>query len=279
MKKTSETIPGVPLRREMRRLDSLTIHPLAARLPMVPTEHLAEMQRHIYDTHMLGEVLAINEEGEVIDGRHRLSFGLSIGIEEAECDVFAESDAEALILSRGLGRNHLDKGARAYWYWPMFAGRANGRGGDRKSASKKIKVEYSTLISDGPLTFDEIGKILGVSREMVMWAKEAHEIFAANPDLREEHELDIIRGDTPLNRLKSAIAGKKVTSRAETVYLDIDEVSGFLDGMLPRSLASMKNGFAKWEGLPQEARLAFRAQWRELIETLPAELRVWRAGK
>lgn len=273
-KPPTEIIPGVPLRREMRRLDSLTIHPLAARLPMVPTEHLAEMQRHIYDTHMLGEVLAINEEGEIIDGRHRHSFGLSIGIEEAECDVFAESDAEALILSRGLGRNHLDKGARAYWYWPMFAPRAKGKGGIRRS-----NPNHSGLIESGALTFAEIGKIIGVSEDLIGWAKEAHEIFEANPDLRELHELAIIRGDTPLNRLKSAIGGKKMKNREDTVYLALDEESGALAGVLPKSLASFRNGFAQWDEIPQDAKLAFRAQWRELIEILPADLRVWRAGK
>lgn len=60
--------------------------------------------------------------------------------------------------------------------------------------------------------------------------------------------------------------------RHDPVYLDLDGRTGECVGLLPKSIATIANGFAKWRTLPEPARKKLRGLWQELVAVMPEEL-------
>jgi hypothetical protein len=193
------------------------------------------------------------------------------GLSEVPVIIRPESEAMDVVINSMVHRQHFTKSALAYVMWPLFAPRAQKHGGDRKSAAKKSRSDDPILI------LSDIAVQLGVSEELVGFAKKAREIFEARPALRPLFEPKILSGELSLNRLPGAIAGKLEYEktggkRSDPTYLSYGD-NGKIRGLMPSALTSLGLGIKAWQSYPPEARSAFRVQFHEWLASLPEELR------
>ena len=80
-------------------------HPAADRYPMMSDEQLSELADDIAANGQL-EPVWLDEDGQLLDGRNRLSACRSLGI-EPRCEVYRGDDIEAFVASMNEHRRHL----------------------------------------------------------------------------------------------------------------------------------------------------------------------------
>lgn len=90
--------------------------------------------------------------------------------------------------------------------------------------------------------------------------------FEQDPALRDEWEPRVISGEMTWCEAVRGIAGHVATAgknRAEPNYAVL----------VPQSLTTLKNGFSKWDSMPEETRTETVMAFRGLISAMPADLR------
>jgi hypothetical protein len=90
--------------------------------------------------------------------------------------------------------------------------------------------------------------------------------FDQDPALRDEWEPRVISGEMTWCEAVRGIAGHVATAgknRAEPNYAIL----------VPQSLTTLKNGFSKWDSMPEETRTETVVAFRGLISAMPADLR------
>jgi ParB-like chromosome segregation protein Spo0J len=88
-----------------------TVHPLAARFPLLPDDELADLAADI-QAHGLQVPIALDGQRQLIDGRNRLKACERAQVEPRYA-TWAGGDAAAHILALNVHRRHLTKGAKA----------------------------------------------------------------------------------------------------------------------------------------------------------------------
>lgn len=253
-----------------RKAEELTIHPLAALLPMLPEE--SDDRRRIREKlERFGQEhpLQITAGGRIFDGRHQFAEGRALGMEEFQCQVFSDKEVWERIKAAGLCRAHLTKSAKAYWYWPAYSERVREQGGNGNNQHSKEQPCKKCRVADGTaveaMTMADAAEEIGVSERMLYYAKSAHELFARRPELREEWESLVILGVTPVNKLESAINSSKANKgndRAPVVYWEVCE----------RGLIGIHNAFKNWDKIPGKKKPKIRALWKAIKNAVPPDI-------
>jgi hypothetical protein len=133
---------------------------------------------------------------------------------------------------------------------------------------ENLPVEMAEII-DGASGYRAL---LGTIKEFRTDADEARakatceSFFAADPALRDEWEPRVLAGEMSWCEAVRGIAGHVATAgkkRGEPNYV----------ALLPQSLTTLRNGFAKWGDLPEETRAKAVVEFRSLAAAMPPELR------
>ena len=91
-------------------------------------------------------------------------------------------------------------------------------------------------------------------------------LFAQDAELRDEWEPRALSGEMSWTLVLRGIAGQVATKggkRSEPDYASL----------VPRSLTTIRNGFAKWEAMSEDARIATATEFRKLFAAMPDDLR------
>jgi ParB-like nuclease domain len=165
-------------------------HPACELLPRMAEKEFRELQRDI-GRYGLRHPIIVDEEGTILDGRHRYQAVVRLPGTDLKVEVFRGTEAEkaALVMSENIHRRHLTTDQRA----AIAADLATlGRGGDRGNQYTGGKVSNDPLAtSEEPATtIAQAAEVMNVSVPSV---KRARAIKAKDPAAHEAAK----RGDKP----------------------------------------------------------------------------------
>jgi|GEM_PF-5145149 len=258
---------------------TLELHPLVACLPMFGphTPEMEELRTRIDNYGWEEMFLSIDEDGLLFDGRHTRELALEQNIEQVQCRVYPRDEVSGRIRAYGMGRTHLGtKSAKAYWWWPFFAANAYSHGGDRRSKasdsllknpgnqhSKVPRANHSLMVTN-----DEIAEQLGVSIDLVKFAKAAHEFFAEKPQMKAKLEPRILSGELPLNRVLCARGREGYDDGS----IDLSGRNDHYNHALECFGKTTKHLVVGWEKLDLEDKGRLAAGFSEILSNWPEDL-------
>jgi hypothetical protein len=285
---------------ELVDIENIANHSLLDQLPGIWDDDSAEMQALVADIAERGidEPLFVVQPSEHIiqyllaDGRHRLRAAQLAGLLTVPVIFREESEVADIILGTLIHRRHcLSKGILAYVSYPAVAEKLKActHGGARPGSGKPRKISSPDdpdlkSYRDGEgekgskapkiVTMDSIATSLGISAELLGFAKAIYVEFQRTPSLRAVWEPKILSGQVGINRVMPGIIGAEETKgkpRGLTDYLG-QTPEGKIKGLMPRSLTTLRNGFATWEEIDGEARYEFAREFIALLDELPDEI-------
>lgn len=137
----------------LRDPHDIEMHPLVACLPMFGphTPEMEELRTRLDEFGMDEIFLSVDEDGLLFDGRHTLMIIRETDIEQVQCRVYPREEVPGRIRAYGMGRVHLSKSAKAYWWWPFYAARAVQKGGwyGNQHTGNLAKGNNSPLLENG----------------------------------------------------------------------------------------------------------------------------------
>jgi len=191
-------------KHETRKLTDLTIHPLLKDSPMMHPAHpdctciRDSIQRHGLDE----QPIVINDQNQIIDGRHRAREAGFLGWTEVPVVIRKDSDAPVIIFDTVMGRRHLYKWQVAYCLAPVLdLFTTDGKGVSMQNlipGSIHKKRENPNVPSNGqtdrskesdkPRGVGDTLSGIGISYETWQRVQEVRKRFAKRPDLKAQYE-------------------------------------------------------------------------------------------
>lgn len=139
----------------------------------------------------------ITESLLVVDGETRRQAALALHLETIECVVVSEAEARDIILRELSLRRNLTKGQIAYIASDLLG--PEFEAGDRNRTARFTK-------GNGADVAERAAERFGVSRRLIVQARQLRVWFAEVPELREQFEAQIMDLDAPIG-LGAAVAG------------------------------------------------------------------------
>jgi hypothetical protein len=246
--------------------NSIAEHPLIHKLPRWSEENPELLAlRDDIKGRGIDQPLTVILEGRspdtylLVDGRHRLAAAKLVGLDKVPVVIRDEAGAADIILHSLINRRHYTKGALAYLSYLVVCQKAVANGGDRKSEFTK-----STLISVEDLCGD-----LGFSRETYFQAKQIHEAFAKNPEMREKFEPSILEG-AGLGGILAGIGAWGTSDHGDALKSKREcHDQLFLVGF-EKATGHLKPQF--WKKLSVKARAEVMDKTAQMVREWPAEL-------
>lgn len=200
----------------------------------------------------------------IIDGRHRWRSAKRLQIAEVPTVQRTEAETHGIILNSLLQRRHFTKSAMAYLTFPLMAD-AYAEAQQRKldCLKKGSRSAGSALRAN---SIEELADLVGVGRRLFFQAKELHEKFSEDPELRSQFEQDILSGEVGLGATIAGIAGQKATKSKSKPKEDQLEL--FDDG-----LVTIEKRFRYWEKFNPDQRDHAAKAIRRAVAKMPEELR------
>jgi ParB-like chromosome segregation protein Spo0J len=131
----------------MSRKLPVKVHPIADIFPMMSDEEFAGFKADVQEHGVREPIVFWNDQ--LVDGRNRMAACIELEIDwrDHTCELDADTDPVAYVISHNLHRRHLDTSQRAMVaakLRPIFEKQAKERqsdaGGDRRTASGKISI-------------------------------------------------------------------------------------------------------------------------------------------
>lgn len=252
----------------MHRPADLRIHSVAKGMPMMDDESV-DWESLIESVARNGVIqpLTIDNQGRIIDGRHRWAAAKMAKLKEVPCIVLVDPDVHAIILESLAQRRHFTKGARAYLAYPYVE--------EAWNEAKRRRVE-NLKQGSGPRSSsqDTIGDTVeafavqqGFGRNLFFQAKRLHELFAEDESLRAQFEPEILNEGKGLGAIIAGIGGQSATKdkpRSTPRQLDL-----FTDGF--KTVAVRVK--ASWSKFSDDERAKVRRQIRTDFAATPREFR------
>jgi hypothetical protein len=119
---------------------------------------------------------------------------------------------------------------------------------------------------------DSIRALLGAVREFRQDEAEAeakrkcYEEFAKDPSLQDEWEPRVLSGELDWCQARRGITGRLATlgnKRADPDYAVL----------IPRVITTLKNGFTKWDAIPEDKQECMVSSLRDLLTSMPSSVR------
>ena len=288
-----------------RKLEDLAVHPLAAKMPMLPEDALemvallASIELHGLDR----QPLIIDPHDRLMDGRHRKLMAKRAGIGDVPCIVRPEEEAPSIIVESLVGRRHYTKGARAYLAAPLLVAAAEANKEARTQqllAGANPRKPIQSVFGNNEEGF---AAQLGFSGDLARQAKDIHKKFAAAderlakwrdkfPDLvkqiggpgkesgypvpewaqpvpenlRNRFEPKILSGDLGLGAVIQAIAGLEATKGQPRA--EQREFALIMEGF-----KTMRLRVARWDKLSPEEEAQAAAEAAGVFDALPEAVR------
>lgn len=151
------------------------------------------------------EPLRVDESGLLWDGFDRLRAAKRAKLQEVPVLQCQSTEGPDIAFGSFIQRKHATKGQRIYAAYPYFKAKHEAVK-DRALAVRQNGGKE--LVTAATESIEAMADELGVSRDLFLQAAKLHELFAAQPELREEFEPKIMDDDEPIS-LGGAIAGIK----------------------------------------------------------------------
>lgn len=249
-------------------LSSLTIHPVAAALPM-PADDSPVAQAMLASLHDVGQLTALKVSGaRIVDGRLRARCAQLASIAEVVIEQVEEKDVTSIVFHSLVARRHYSKSALAYVVAPMIH-MALDESRQRQTANLKkgSKLSESTQWTLG--TAEDMADKFGISRSLLFMALSIRKKFAANPEIKAEWEPKILAPEDAmgLGKVQQAIAGKLAAIAGQTTP------KGDAAQLVFEWFSTAKIRFERWGKLsPAQRTEAIDKLRTEFLPSLPPEM-------
>jgi ParB-like nuclease domain len=272
-----------PMKEELRHVDpaSLGIHPVLQTFPGLAADKLSSLYDSIREQGILTPLVAMEgEHGEllIVAGRNRQKVAIDLFL--TEIPVIVRNGVAPLdyALEEAVVGRQLSKSGVALMIFEQHPalqkgsverGRANLRPG-AAHRSDSIGPIKSTICEDG--SYRALATRYGFPEDYLT-------LLASLRAKSDDAHWQLIRkaifeDDISVTRCIAGQAGRQATAggkKAETNYLRLAP-DGRCIGVMPKALASLRNGFEKWTTLDLNARAGLKAEWDALMEILPEDL-------
>jgi hypothetical protein len=256
----------------------LRIHPDTAAIPALTPAQYESLKAGIERNGIL-QPLTVDEEGRVIDGRHRLKIAAELGLEAVPVNTVAGADAALLACDLAVDHRNLTKSGRTLVLYLAHPGLAKGSEDRRKGnlipgARQKAALDVIGITSrkhGENCDFLTIADRYRVPREYFSMLGEIEESCRGNPDLWEECKRQILEDEKGIGAVKAGVGGALVAKgkkRADTKYAQL----------AARTASSLAGVFREWPRIrwdDEDAHHRVRAMngLTAAILTMPDEIR------
>jgi len=263
---------------EMRDPVELRLHKLQKYLP-APNANSGEWHAFV-DSIKAGGILhalIITSDGFIMDGGWRWRAAKQLQLTEVPCVVRDEAEAAIIITESLLHRKQMTRGAAVYLalgILPDFVAAAeqrrlgNLRRGVKTSENPLFLPKPSNLASGRDEKVDELCSRWGVSDETYRRARQVHDIFTKNPDIKSEWEPRLLSGEKNLWNVLSAVGG----AGADQSKRDKGVIDGQLE-LFSETFSNLQSGGKAWGKFNDKQRDTVLDAWRKTAAALPQDLR------
>lgn len=261
-------------------LDAIAFHPATRDIPYSheESEELNALTRDVAERGIDQPVMVVANGKNawwLVDGRQRFSAAMGAGLKTIPAILRNEEDVPGIILASLVLRKHFTRGALAYISVPFLAPAAEASKA-RKRANTLVGTQRQETESDeNAVTLEQECVKLGFSIDLYQQAKRVHEIFEENADYKAKIEPQILSGETSLGGALAGYGGRASTkdkAKPAANYLVLDK-QGNAQGLMPKAIITLANGFKSWAKLDLAARAALKKEWDELTALVPEDLR------
>ncbi len=248
---------------------NLTIHPLAASVPLLPENHPASVAilASICDLGITSPLLVT--KGRVIDGRLRLQSALALALAEVPVLEIDEKDITSVMIHSLAARKHLTKSALAYLCFPLMEAAIAESSHRRLNNLRGMMAGKEEARPGMGSTAQEQADKLGFGRGLLFRAKEIHAKFGEYGQLRSKWEPKILNGEMGLGQVQQAIAGKIAALEGRTTP-NVDSDAGRL---LAEAVTSLGVRVERWPKLTPEKQLEINTLFcQQVAPKLPRAL-------
>jgi hypothetical protein len=212
----------------------------------------------------------------IINGRHRFAGGKEAGLQKFPIEI-SQEDPRDVILGDLRGRNHLDKGQRAYFAMhlhPELIDSQRGKRTDLKGATADAAddTDKGNELPDPIGKFrsrEDLAKGIGVSVDLVDLAARVHAMFRDDKKARDKYEPLVFAGVSLAGILRGDAAEKSDKGQGDErnkPWMRIEDRGKQQLKLIAKDWAS-----AQEAGAEEVARV--KKAFRGFIAELPAELR------
>jgi hypothetical protein len=281
---------------EEKSVRSLTVHPDVEDVPVCTKTQRRVLTESIAEKGVL-EPLVIDEQDRILDGRHRYSIALELGIEKVRVDVRHVDNPTLYAVDAAVRRRNITKTAQVYTLLKAHPDlRDNGiakRSASLKKGQQIPVSDYSHLPDNGiakrsaslkkgqqipvsdyshlPKTMKEIANEYCLPREYFV---KLNKLLHARDIDQEELRKSIFEDECSVTRLAASVCGRTATKgkkRSDPDYADLSLKAG----------VTLKNAFLKWpklkwresKSLGNHKDLTLK-RFREVFEVMPDELKI-----
>jgi hypothetical protein len=193
---------------------TLQPHPLLKKIPdeWADDDHpeFISFREDIKENGIRDEIL-ITDKDLVVDGRRRLRAARLLALKEIPTRIVPEGEVAGIILSKSLGRRYTTVSHRAYALFfviePAYQ-EALDRHKKRLQSGNRGTISGST--ENGP-TVGDLARRFGISREILDYAAQVHELFKTYPELKQKCEAGILDGESSLGNVIAGFKGQQAT--------------------------------------------------------------------
>lgn len=262
---------------EVRQIspEELTVHPALEDFPGLSDDQLAALTISVKERGIQTPLIC-DEENQVYDGRALLGIAKALELESVPVIVRPEADVVAFAIESAVNRRQLTKSGIAFLLFeqhPELAATRGSRQGGRPKKTDTIVSVSGKALADRHETFRQMGARYRVPQPY----------FSNLAEMKEgssEEEWDELRrlvlyeeASIPRQFAGFCTTQKPGVKRGAVIYGWVNE-QGILEGIIPRSFASIRQGFSMWgDAIDSRAKHEIEKQWAELLDAAPPELR------
>lgn len=261
--------------------ETLGIHPILRTFPGLAKDKLDALYESIREVGILTPLVAVEDDAGqllIVAGRNRQKVAIDCFLEEVPVIVRNGVSPLDYALEEAVVGRQLSKSGVALMIFEQHPALQKG-GAERKKGNLKVgDAPRSDSIGSGfsttcdAETFRSLAARYGFPEDyLTLLSSLKSKSDAAHWQLIRKA---IFEDDVSVTRCVAGQAGRVATAggkRSETNYLRLTP-DGRCIGVMPKALASLRNGFERWTTLDLNARAGLKAEWDALMEILPEDL-------
>lgn len=213
-----------------------------------------------------------------MDGVRRWEAARQLQWREIACVVRPEEDAALLVVDSLFGQRNLTRCVKTYLAINILEEFIRSAEGQRlrnlkkgiKTLEKPLNRVSSDLTATGkqPDSLRTLAERFGVSHETIRRAKQVHDIFKQDDEIRREWEPKLLAGEKNLWNLLSAIGGAGADQSKRGKGVEESQLEFW-----ENPWNGLKHAAPAWTRLDDDRREAVLDEWRKTAAKLPQDLR------
>lgn len=267
------------MQNEIRRIDDLNVHPLLNDSPMLAEDHpdCLAIRESIQTDGLDGQPIVINDQNEVLDGRHRVREAKTLGMTEVPVVVRSPVDAGEAIARAVMARRHMMKWQIAYCLAPgIEASTEDGKTHRQRNLKRGQKHQCSPDSASGKMGIRDVLASWNISQDAWQRIRNIRIAFKKHPELKERFEPRMFTQDSKQFMDPQAVVraiGSITGAYGSDQKPDLKKARTNYPHLIWQWMSKATTHFKHWEHVPSSAREKLTVEITDLIRTWPEDVR------